>query len=90
MANCAIDDDRKALDDLDLSAIRPRLSNFERHHVADYPRLASNHEQIFVVSALYHDIAQDPQDAFRGRSDIEPWIASATGHLGLKSASSVA
>jgi hypothetical protein len=86
MPNRSLDDNREALDDLDLGATGTRLSDFESHHVTDYTSLASDNKQIFVMGALDHDIAQHPQDPFGGWGDIEPLIASATGHLGLKSA----
>jgi len=88
MPNRSVDDDGKAFDHLDLGANRTGLGDFESHYVSDNTRLASDDEQVLVMSPLDDDITQDAQDALRGGGDIEPGIASATGHLGLKSASS--
>jgi hypothetical protein len=78
MPDGSIDDDGEALDHLDLGTTRAGLSDFESHHVPNHTRLASDNKQVFVMSALDHDITQDPQDALRGWGDIEPGIASAT------------
>jgi hypothetical protein len=63
MPNRSIDDNGEALDDLDLATTRTGLGDLESHHVPDHPRLASDDKQVFVMSALDHDVAQDPQDA---------------------------
>jgi hypothetical protein len=63
MPNRSIDDNREALHDLNLGTTRTGLSDFEGHHVPDHARLASDDEQVFVMSALDHDIAQDPEDS---------------------------
>jgi hypothetical protein len=87
MPNCSIHNNRKAFKNLDLGTSRTGISDFKSHHVSHDACLAPNYKQVLLMCALDYDIAQDAQHAFGRRSDIEPGIASATGHIGLKSAS---
>jgi hypothetical protein len=81
MAHCTVDDDRRAFDNLNLGRRGAVLRDLERHDIADHTSITADYNQVVVfLSALYYDIAHDPQNAFGRRSDVESGIASATGH----------
>jgi hypothetical protein len=86
MADSTVDENGETFNDAD-HRIEPGrwVDDVERELVAHDSSLATNHEKLVVRRVLNRHVPENAEHAWRRGGNVEPWVATPTGHDHLES-----